>query len=64
MNAEFPQESEYTLPNTEVIKMIQSDLLKYCPFNFLGLDRDELRQNKMLQAESSKTTFSQLLSMD
>lgn len=64
MNAEFPQESEYTLPDTEVIKMIQSDLLKYCPFNFLGLDRDELRQNKMLQAESSKTTFSQLLSMD
>lgn len=64
MNAEFPQESEYTLPDIEVIKMIQTNLLKYCPFNFLGLDRDALRQNEMLQAESSKKTFSQLLSME
>lgn len=62
-NAEFPQEGEYTLPDTVVIEMIQSDLLKYCPFNFLGLDRDELCENEMLEAKSLKITFSQLLSM-
>lgn len=63
-NAEFPPVSYYTLPEQNVIKSIQTDLLKFCPFNLYGSTPDHFYRVKAQQeTDQNQFTFSELVGM-
>jgi hypothetical protein len=62
-NAEFPKESNYTLPEQLKIEKIQSELLEYCPFNLLGYNRNDLLRRQTEQINTSSMSFSDLLAL-
>lgn len=63
-NAEFPRESQFILPKTSDIENMQSELLRFCPFNVLGLDREGLKNRVPEGSVEQEQPFSSLLGLE